>query len=226
MNTESNRLSGRLIAIGDIHGYRAALETLLNEIQPDAEDILVTLGDYVDRGPDSMGVIDLLIQWGRKTQLVALIGNHEEMMLNVIEGEQSHHGWLRYGGVETLESYGFDGNLDFLPPEHQEFFSSLGDFFVHDNYFFTHAAYDPRLEFDQQPIELLRWHSLRAGIPDAHVSGKTAVVGHTASDDGSILDVGHLICLDTNCYGGGVLTAMDFPSKQVWQAKPDGGLVS
>lgn len=219
-------MSGRLIAIGDIHGYRAALETLLDEIQPDADDILVTLGDYVDRGPDSKGVIDLLIRWGRKTQLVALIGNHEEMMLNVVQGEQSHHGWLRYGGVETLESYGFDGDLSFLPAEHREFFDSLGDFFVHDDYFFTHAAYDPQLELDQQPIELLRWHSLRAGIPDPHFSGKTAVVGHTASDDGSILDVGHLICLDTNCYGGGFLTAMEFPSKQVWQSKPDGRLVS
>lgn len=218
-------MSGRLIAIGDIHGHRDALETLLEAIEPTEDDIVVTLGDYVDRGPDSKGVIDLLIQWGRKTQLVSLIGNHEEMMLSVVQGEQSHHNWLRYGGVETLESYAFDGEMDFLPAEHREFLDSLGDFFVHEGFFFTHAAYDAALDFEQQPVDLLRWHSLRAGIPDPHVSGKTAVVGHTASEDGSIFDIGHLICLDTNCYGGGFLTAMEFPSKRVWQSTPEGQLV-
>lgn len=216
---------GRLIAIGDIHGYVAALDTLLGAIEPTPDDIIVTLGDYVDRGPDSKGVIDSLIRWGRQTQLVALIGNHEEMMLNVVSGEQSHHSWLRYGGVETLESYGFDGELNFLPAEHAEFFGSLGDFFVHDEFFFTHAAYDPVLSFENQPVELLRWHSLRMGIPDPHVSGKTAVVGHTASDTFEVLDVGHLICLDTNCYGGGFLTAMELPSRRMWQSTPEGVLV-
>ncbi|WP_404309890.1 metallophosphoesterase family protein [Neorhodopirellula lusitana] len=218
-------MSGRLIAIGDIHGFNEPLRTLIDEIAPTPEDVIVTLGDYVDRGPDSKGVIDTLIELSQKTQLIPLIGNHEEMMLNVIEGEQSHHGWLRYGGVETLDSYAFDGEMDFLPPEHVEFFNSLADFFVQDNYFFTHAAYDPSLDFSQQPVELLRWHSLRAGIPDPHISGKIAVVGHTASDDGTILDVGHLVCLDTNCYGGGFLTAMEMQSRQVWQATPDGQFV-
>lgn len=218
-------MNGRLIAIGDIHGYRAPLQTLIRAIEPTPDDIVVTLGDYVDRGPDSKGVVDELIELGRRTQLIALIGNHEEMMLNVVRGDQSHHSWLRYGGVETLESYGFDGNLDFLPPEHVEFFGSLGDFFVHDEFFFTHAAYDPALELEQQTIEMLRWHSLRNGIPDPHVSGKTAIVGHTADEDGHIFDVGHLICIDTNCYGGGCLTAMELPSKRVWQSTPEGVLL-
>ncbi|MCM2371706.1 metallophosphoesterase family protein [Aporhodopirellula aestuarii] len=218
-------MNGRLIAIGDIHGYNKSLQTLLGAIEPTPDDVIVTLGDYVDRGPDSKGVIDTLIRWGRKTQLVPLLGNHEEMMLNVVRGDEPHHAWLRYGGIDTLESYNFDGDLNFLPPEHLQFFDSLGDYFVHGEFFFTHAAYDPGLEMDQQPAELLRWHSLRAGIPDPHFSGRTAVVGHTANHEAEILDIGHLICLDTNCYGGGLLTAMELPSKHVWQSTPEGVLV-
>lgn len=218
-------MNGRLIAIGDIHGFNQPLRTLLAAIDPTPEDVIVTLGDYVDRGPDSRGVVDTLLEYGKKTQLVALLGNHEEMMLNVVHGNEPHHAWLRYGGVETLDSYGFDGDLDFLPPEHLAFYESLGDFFEQGEYFFTHAAYDPNLQMNQQPPELLRWHSLRAGVPEPHFSGRVAVVGHTANDQGEIVDLGHLICLDTNCYGGGLLTAMELPSKRVWQSTPEGLLL-
>ena len=136
-------MAERLIAIGDIHGCRAALDALLDEIAPGSSDTFVTLGDYVDRGPDSRGVIDALIDLGRHTNLVSLQGNHEEMMLDVIRKGVPHHSWLRYGGVEPLDSYGFSGELDFLPAEHDRFFDSLQDHFVKDDYFFTHAAYDP-----------------------------------------------------------------------------------
>ena len=89
-------MSDRLIAIGDIHGCSVALRTLIEAIDPGASDIVVTLGDYVDRGPDSKGVIDQLIELGKRTQLVALMGNHEEMMMEVVQGHQTHHNWLRY----------------------------------------------------------------------------------------------------------------------------------
>ncbi|MEM6776560.1 MAG: metallophosphoesterase family protein, partial [Planctomycetota bacterium] len=151
---------GRLIAIGDIHGCSAALASLLEALDPSPSDIVVTLGDYVDRGPDSKGVVDMLIELGTRAQLVPLMGNHEEMMLDVLAGDQPHHGWLKYGGVETLESYGFDGTLDFLPESHAQFFESLGDYYLTDEYFFTHAAYDPGLALENQSIEMLRWYSL------------------------------------------------------------------
>jgi serine/threonine protein phosphatase 1 len=114
--------------------------------------------------------------------------------------------------------------LDFLPDGHTSFLETLGDYFVMDNFLFTHAAYDASQPFNLQPIEMLRWHSLRSGIPDPHYSGLTAVVGHTANHEGNILDVGHLICLDTYCYGGGWLTAMDLPTRQVWQVNQAGQL--
>lgn len=215
-------MSERLIAIGDIHGCQVALETLLGLIAPTADDVVVTLGDYVDRGPNSRGVIDTLIQLGKKARLVPLMGNHEEMMLDVVNNGAAHHGWLKYGGVDTLESYGFDGNLDFLPDDHQAFFDSMGDYFESDDFFFTHAAYDPDLPLKNQPVDLLRWYPLTEGVPAPHTSGKTALVGHTANRDGEIFDMGHLICLDTYCYGGGWLTAMDVRSRQIWQVSIDG----
>ena len=201
-----------------------ALETLIQAIQPGPQDVLVTLGDYVDRGPDSRGVIDSLVALGKRTRLVGLLGNHEEMMLDVLQGQQPHHNWLRYGGVETLDSYGFDGDLNFLPDDHLAFFDSLGDYFELDDFFFTHAAYDPELALEQQPTELLRWHSLNEGVPPPHASGKTAIVGHTANREGEIVDLGHLICLDTYCYGGGWLTAMDLRNRTLWQASDQGDL--
>jgi serine/threonine protein phosphatase 1 len=217
-------VADRLIAIGDIHGCRVALDTLLDAIAPGPKDVIVTLGDYVDRGPNSRGVVDRLIELGKTTRLVGLLGNHEEMMLDVVRHGEPHHSWIRYGGVQTLDSYGFDGDLDFLPPEHDRFFDSLGDYFVMDDFFFTHAAYDPEIELAQQDSEILRWYALTDGLPAPHVSGKTAIVGHTANRDGEILDAGHLMCIDTYCYGGGWLTAVDLYSRKIWQASEEGKL--
>lgn len=217
-------VNGRLIAIGDIHGCRIALEMLLETISPGTDDLVVALGDYVDRGPDSRGVIDVLLDLGNRTNLVGILGNHEEMMLNVLFHGASHHSWLRYGGVDTLESYGFDGDLDFLPKSHLEFLQSLGDYFEAEDYFFTHAAYDPGVDLENQSPDMLRWYSLTNGMPPAHVSGKIAVVGHTANRDGEVLDAGHLICLDTYCYGGGWLTAMDVQTRETWQVSREGVL--
>lgn len=212
----------RLFAIGDIHGCASALEALIKQMSPKQDDIVVTLGDYVDRGPDSKGVIDQLIRLAKQTQMVGILGNHEEMMMDVISGSMSHQNWLRYGGVDTLESYGFDGNLDFLPPDHDEFLHALGDYFEHGDFFFTHGCYDAETPLIHQDPRVLRWQSLRDGVPQPHVSGKTAVVGHTANHQGEIVDFGHLICLDTCCYGGGWLTAMEMNSRQVFQTNQDG----
>lgn len=217
-------MSERLIAIGDIHGCLEALNAILDAVRPTPEDIVVTLGDYVDRGPDSSGVVDRLIDLGKQTRLVGLLGNHEEMMLGVLRHGQPHQAWLRYGGVDTLDSYGFEGDLDFLNAKHNAFYDSLGDYFEHGDYFFTHAAYSPDVALEDQSVEMLRWYSLNDGIPAPHENGKTSVVGHTANRDGEILDLGHLICIDTFCYGGGWLTAIDLYSREVWQASREGEL--
>ena len=215
-------MSERLIAIGDIHGCKTALECLLDSIHPTPEDTIVTLGDYVDRGPDSRGVIDRLIRLGGETRHLGLMGNHEEMMLEVVRHQAEHDSWLRHGGVDTLDSYGFGGSLDFLPDSHVEFFESLVDFHEESDHFFTHAAYAPKIPLAEQATDMLRWHSLNDVVPTPHLNGKIAVVGHTANKTGEIMDLGHLVCIDTYCYGGGWLTALDLCNGQIWQVSKEG----
>ncbi len=217
-------MSGRLIAIGDIHGCSLALDTILAAIQPMAEDQLVALGDYVDRGPDTKGVIDRLIDLGHKCNLVCLHGNHEEMMLDVVRDNQPPYRWLQYGGVETLDSYGFAGDMGVIPQSHHEFFAAMKDYFETDEFFFVHANYDPELPIHEQPRVLLRWHKLTDSTPRPHRNGKRAVVGHTHDRGGEIFDIGHLVCIDTYCYGGGWLTALELNTGQLWQSNMQGEL--
>ncbi len=217
-------MTGRLIAIGDIHGCRAALESLWAAIAPTPEDTIVTLGDYVDRGPDSKGVIDLLIQYSKQCKLVAIQGNHEEMMLNVLREKLPPHRWLQFGGVDTLDSYGFVGDLKVIPEAHHAFFKSMVNYYETEGHIFIHANYDPGLPLDKQGIFQLRWLKLTESTPGPHMSGKRVVVGHTHDRGGQIFDIGHLICIDTFCYGGGWLTALDVRSGKIWQANREGGL--
>ena len=210
-------MQDRLIAIGDIHGCADALQTLLNLIAPSSGDTLVVLGDIVDRGDDSKRTVDLLIEVSQHATVRSIQGNHEEMMLHVLDGESPQH-WLQFGGIETLESYGFSGDFSVIPESHLQFFDSMLDYFEADECFFTHAAYQHDLPLEYQPVGLLRWHSLRDGVPPAHVNGKTCFVGHTSNKKGQVADFGHLVCLDTFCYGGGWLTGMDVRTHQAWQA--------
>ncbi len=86
------------------------------------------------------------------------------------------------------------------------------------------ANYDPQLELAKQDTQLLRWEKLTDNIPTAHTSGKRVILGHTHQRDGEILDLGYLVCIDTFCYGGGWLTALDVHSNQLWQANLEGEL--
>ena len=219
-------MTGRIIAVGDIHGCASALKTLITAIDPMPDDTIVTLGDYVDRGPDSRGVIDQLIELGKRCRLVPLMGNHEEMMLEVVTGKQPPYRWLQYGGVETLESYGFFGDMSVISESHHEFFKSMKDFFETDSHFFVHANYNPEVPLEKQTIHSLRWQKLTEITPPPHLNGKRAVVGHTHDRGGEIFDVGHLVCIDTYCYGGGWLTALDVSNGTIWQSDADGQLRS
>lgn len=217
-------MPGRLIAIGDIHGCRDALEALWQAIAPQADDTIVALGDYVDRGPDSKGVIDKLIGYAQQCNLIAIQGNHEEMMLNVLKEKLPPHRWLQFGGVDTLDSYGFIGDLKVIPEEHHRFFSTMVNYHETDTHIFLHANYDPALPMDKQDTFHLRWLKLTESTPGPHFSGKKVVLGHTHDRGGQIFDAGHLICIDTFCYGGGWLTALDVHSGKFWQANRQGKL--
>jgi len=217
-------MSGRTIAIGDIHGYVDALNALLEAIVPEADDTIVALGDFVDRGPDSRAVIERLIELGRQCRLVPILGNHDELLLDVCRGSMYQMGnWLLFGGDATLASY--DGRVpNGVPQEHVDFLADCRDWHENERHFFVHGAYDHNRPLERQAWGQLRWQSLSEREPLAHCSGKTAIVGHTAQKTGEILDLGFIKCIDTWIYGDGWLTALDVDSGQVWQAGKEGEL--
>jgi Calcineurin-like phosphoesterase len=215
-------MPARTIAIGDIHGCSAALRALIDAIQPTTEDTLVLVGDYVDRGPDSRGVLDLVLELEKRCCVVPLLGNHELMLLDAIENPHVIFYWLECGGNATLASY--DGQLINIPPEHLAFVRRCKRYYETTTHFFVHANYAAQIPLDEQPDYLLFWEHLYAHLPLPHENGKIAIVGHTSQKNGEVRDLGHVVCLDTFCHGGGWLTAMEVPSGQIWQADRNGRL--
>jgi serine/threonine protein phosphatase 1 len=222
-------MSHRTIAIGDIHGCAAALSTLIEAIAPEPDDLIVPLGDYVDRGPDTKTVIDQLIELDGRCRMAPLLGNHELMMLGALESLDSLRFWLSCGGAETLESYG--GDLENISPSHLDFLRGCLAYNETAKYLFFHANFDPRLPPDEQPERLLFWEHLvlyengTHTIPSRHFSEKVAFVGHTPQENGEILDLDDIICIDTHCVGSGCLTAIDCDTRKTWRADKDGRLL-
>lgn len=214
----------RLLAIGDIHGCLMAFDALLAAIGPTTDDWLVTLGDYVDRGPDSCGVMERLVELASGGRLIAVRGNHEEMMLDARTDPMIYGQWLQYGGQNTLDSYaqhGFDGTLNGVPAAHWNFLENqCVDWFESPKHFFVHANIDPRRELANQPISVLRWQKF--GDPPPHRSGKTMICGHTYQESGYPRNLGHAVCIDTFVYGDGWLTGLDVATGQFWQANQQG----
>lgn len=215
-------MPGRIIAIADVHGCLAALHALLEVIDPQPDDTIITLGDYVDRGPDSRGVIEQLIALAGHCRLVPLLGNHDEVMLEVCDGaEDVFDDWLLFGGEATVASYG--GMVpEGVPQQHIDFLRNCLPFYETPSHFFVHGSYEADVPLQRQLSVVLLWDSLKFRRPGPHGSGKTAIVGHTAQHSGEILDLGYLKCIDTCCYGEGWLTALDVESGQVWQADKEG----
>ena len=218
-------MSGRIIAIGDIHGCTPALAAVLDALIPRPDDTIVTLGDYVDRGPDVPGTLERLIQLGKQCCLIPILGNHDEMVLEIVAGSQQLMApWLSFGGNATLAAYGCHHPSE-LPQSHLDFLANCHQWCETDQHFFVHASYIPNMALDDQPATVLRWEPLGDDSPGPHCSGKIAVVGHTAQPKGRILDLPHLKCVDTCCHGEGCLTAMDVRSGQLWQAGKEGRMI-
>lgn len=207
----------RTIVIGDIHGCSTALAKLLDAISPTNDDIIMTLGDYIDRGIDSRGVIEQLIELQGVCEMFSLTGNHEEMMLNARHSHARHAEWMNYGGIATLDSYG-DRGLEDIPEEHWRFIEQCTDWCQTGTHILLHANYEPARRIEEQSAEMLRWQTLDEHMPGPHCSDKIVVVGHTPQRSGEILDRGHLLCIDTAVSDGGVLTAIDIVYGTVWTA--------
>lgn len=197
----------RILAIGDIHGSLDKLRMLMGEIDWNPEqDTLIFIGDYVDRGPDSAGVIDHLLglmNWSEK--IICLRGNHEQMFLDFLEG-RNHQTFLYNGGQATIESYGgFEAGV---PEEHYQFLQALPLYYESDNYIFVHAGLRPAVPLDQQDDRDLLW--IREEFIESEFDfGKIVVFGHTPLRHPLVLP--NKIGIDTGAVYGGHLTCLELP---------------
>lgn len=215
----------RTLAIGDIHGCFKALQTLMEAVPLRPDDRLITLGDYVNRGPNTHAVLDWLIARQESGQLIALRGNHEIMMLMALDCENAHQVWLDVGGTATLASYapfeGQPGKIEDIPDRHWQFLKhKLRASFETDHHFYVHANAYPNLPIDDQPDFMLYWEPFH--FPAPHESGKTMVCGHSSQKSGLPLNHGHAVCIDTWACGRGWLTCLDVDSGLCWQANQAG----
>lgn len=234
----------RCFVIGDIHGCYEELQILINEISPTAQDTLIFLGDYIDRGLNSKAVLDLIIELKEKCTVIALLGNHEAMMRDSFleqdadDRAQKVWAWYRNGGDVTLDSYMFDhsvlldvGCVDdmFLPTsleKHLEFINSLPTYHITDTHIFVHATPYPNQPIEDQFETSLIWrrHSgLDKKFNYCHQSGKTIISGHTAQKDGLPLILSEKnIIIDSGCVWSGWLTALDLSDGTYLQASING----
>ncbi len=214
----------RTLAIGDIHGCLTALKTVVDAAQIEPEDLLITLGDYVDRGPDSRGVLDWLIEKHRGGRLVAIRGNHDLMMSQARFDREVRDVWISVGGVQALKSYGENGmigSLDDVPSEHWSFIDrTCCRYFETERHIFVHAMLEPQIPLIHQKDSIIYWERFRD--PQPHCSGKIMVCGHTTQKLGHPANLGHALCLDTWAHGAGWLTCFDVDSGEYWQARETG----
>ena len=203
----------RTLAIGDIHGCSMALDALLDAVAPTPDDTVIVLGDVIDWGPDSRGVVERIIACADRFRLVALRGNHEEMAIEARHDRGGHRLWLKLGGQAAIESYGSAG----IPDSHYDFFErACRDIFETETHVFVHGGLDPNLPLDRQPVATLRWKAFQN--PTLHPSGKTMICGHTEQRDGRPRAVPGAVCIDTAACRGGWLTCLDVGTGQYWQA--------
>jgi serine/threonine protein phosphatase 1 len=214
----------RYLAVGDIHGCYKALTTLVAFVPFQPDDVVIVLGDYVNRGPDSRAVLDWLIANKLRANLVTLRGNHEIMMLEARKGGEALQIWLACGGDAALASYsrpGDAGKLADVPEAHWQFLEEeTRAWFETKTHFFVHANAYHDCPLEEQPDYMLYWE--RFGNPLPHESGKIMLCGHTSQKSGRPLSVGHAICIDTWVYGDGWLTCLDVQTGHYWQANQQG----
>ena len=199
-------------AIGDIHGCFDKLRGLMDKIDIDfANDLLIFLGDYIDRGPDSYDVVEYLIQLKKQHQnIVFLKGNHEEMLGNYLKGSDRLL-YLVNGGQKTIESYqkqSMSSGADLIPQEHIIFFKNLDLFYQTDNYIFVHAGLREKVPLENQGPDDLLWIRHKF-IKSDYEFGKTIVFGHTPLSQPLVHQ--NKIGIDTGAVYGNKLTCVKLP---------------
>jgi serine/threonine protein phosphatase 1 len=225
----------RAYAIGDIHGRLDLLNFLIERIEQDiaarlpARTFIIFLGDLVDRGPDSAGVVERLRTYHPSyAQTVFLGGNHEEVFLRILDGDRSVvQSWLKFGGAECAESYGLDPEAlrrlhegaaaeliqAKVPRAHRDFLASFGDTFRFGDYLFVHAGIRPGVALDEQETSDLRWIR-EPFLTDGKEHGFLVVHGHTIVP--RVEERRNRIAIDTGAYHSGILTALAVEEEYRW----------
>jgi calcineurin-like phosphoesterase family protein len=234
------KAGARAYAIGDIHGRLDLLDRLLARVEadiaarPPRKNFIIFLGDLVDRGPESAGVVERLLHYrphyGRP---VFLAGNHEEVLLRMLAGEKGIlPSWLKFGGGECARSYGIEpGALKRLeegaalqllqakvPPAHRRFLEEFADTFRFGDYLFVHAGIRPGIAVEEQDQFDLRWIR-EPFLSDAKEHGFIVVHGHTIVD--RVEERPNRIAIDTGAYHSGILTALAVEDGQRWYLTSD-----
>jgi serine/threonine protein phosphatase 1 len=225
----------RAYAVGDIHGRLDLLDEMLGRIEADAaarparKTWAIFLGDLIDRGPDSAGVIERLRTWRPEhIRPVFLAGNHEEVFLTILGGDPRFlANWLKFGGAECAASYGVDPDLlrrvdeeeavamlrAKVPRKHRDFLESFADTFAFGDYLFVHAGIRPGVAVEDQDRTDLRW--IRDPfLRDSHDHGCVVVHGHTIFRE--VDERPNRIGIDTGAYKTGVLTALGVEGERRW----------
>lgn len=214
-------------AIGDVHGCLEQLLALERTIAADGSGLdgekwIVTLGDYIDRGPDSAGVVEHLLEPPPPGfRRIALIGNHEQVMLDFIAEPAENAYWLEEGGLETLRSYGVDLDARYpeavleralatdldrrIPAPHRVFLDGLPVLLSLPGWLFVHAGIRPGVPLLDQSDEDLIW--IRTPFLSAQLTGGLRIVhGHTPASEPVVTP--HRIDIDTHCFSSGRLSAV------------------
>lgn len=231
----------RIYAIGDIHGRLDLLDLLLERIEQDdagrgsADTQLIFLGDLIDRGPDSAQVVERLLDLSRHGGRVRLLlGNHEEVFLKALAGEEgAMQFFVRIGGKETILSYGVT-EIEYraadyaalteilrasVPQSHIDFLDRFEDLIKIGDYAFVHAGIRPGIPLAEQPPEALRW--IRKEFLSHHGPLEKIVVhGHTIAEE--VEEIGWRIGIDTGAFASGKLTAMAFEGTARWVLQTGG----
>lgn len=235
-NREENQASKRVIAVGDIHGVLTKLTTLIAKIAPGADERFIFLGDYIDRGPESKGVIEYLIAFGQQyPDTIFLRGNHEQMFLDALaengfvpDGERlrdlsprfARNAWvcdtailLQNGGMATFANYG--GGMGAIPDTHIEFIKNTVLIHREPGFVFAHGGFDPNQPIDDQrdPYLVLWQRDHSPVLAQLESMNLTLVHGHTPGP----LSLNRIFSLDTGAVYGRELTACDVLTRTVWQ---------
>ena len=211
-------MSADIYAIGDIHGHLESLERLMEKIKPDLEkDQLVFMGDYIDRGPNSKGVVDYILRLKNLAppeNVVCLKGNHEAMFLNFLQGNDIEL-FLFNGGLSTIKEYwGRDWEHRerlVLPPDHDKFYRELKLYYETPEYIFVHGGLKPGVPLAEQDEEDLLW--IRGEFITALDDfGRKVIFGHTPFKQPLLLP--NKIGIDTGAAYGNLLTCLKLPQEK------------